>query len=206
MADIRILVVAEDPLARAGISALLGGKEGLLVAAQVGFTPDLAEDAHLHAADLILVDAGWEAPQLVIHLNQALAPGLPVLALVPDVISAEQAWALGLPGVLLRQFNAAQLETALQAIATGLRVTLPDLVLHTRLPEEAGSQVEALTPREREVLQCLAEGASNKEIALRLAISEHTVKFHINSLLGKLGVQSRTEAVVRATRLGLVLL
>jgi DNA-binding CsgD family transcriptional regulator len=63
-----------------------------------------------------------------------------------------------------------------------------------------------LTPREREVLALLAEGLSNKAIADRLAISEHTAKFHVNAVLAKLGVQRRTEAVVRAARLGLVTL
>jgi DNA-binding NarL/FixJ family response regulator len=65
---------------------------------------------------------------------------------------------------------------------------------------------DPLTPREQEVLQLLAEGLPNKVIAQRLTISEHTVKFHINAILGKLGAQSRTDAVVRATRSGLLLL
>jgi DNA-binding NarL/FixJ family response regulator len=68
------------------------------------------------------------------------------------------------------------------------------------------SSAEVLTPREQEVLQLLAEGLPNKTIADRLYISEHTVKFHVNAILSKLGAQSRTEAVVRATRLGLLLL
>jgi two-component system, NarL family, nitrate/nitrite response regulator NarL len=66
--------------------------------------------------------------------------------------------------------------------------------------------VEALTPREVDVLRLLGEGLPNKAIARRLGISEHTVKFHVNAILGKLGASSRTEAVVRATRLGLILL
>ena len=66
--------------------------------------------------------------------------------------------------------------------------------------------VEQLTAREREVLQHLAEGLSNKAIALRLGISEHTIKFHVNAIMSKLGAQSRTEAVVRATQLGLIML
>jgi DNA-binding NarL/FixJ family response regulator len=63
-----------------------------------------------------------------------------------------------------------------------------------------------LTPRETEVLQLVAAGLPNKTIADRLRISEHTVKFHINAIMGKLGAQSRTEAVVRATQQGLILL
>ena len=70
----------------------------------------------------------------------------------------------------------------------------------------AAPLVEDLTPRELEVLQLLAEGLSNKEIARRLGTSEHTVKFHVNAILGKLGAHSRTEAVTRAARLGLIIL
>jgi DNA-binding NarL/FixJ family response regulator len=69
-----------------------------------------------------------------------------------------------------------------------------------------GVPLEELTAREMEVLQLLAEGLPNKSIAQRLDISEHTVKFHVNSILRKLEAQSRTEAVVQATRLGLILL
>jgi DNA-binding NarL/FixJ family response regulator len=65
---------------------------------------------------------------------------------------------------------------------------------------------ESLTSREQEVLQLVAEGLTNKAIAQELSISEHTVKFHINTIMGKLNAQSRTAAVVRATRLGLILL
>jgi DNA-binding NarL/FixJ family response regulator len=71
---------------------------------------------------------------------------------------------------------------------------------------EAPGLAEELTPREREVLQLLAEGLANKAIAQQLTISEHTVKFHVNAIMSKLGAQSRTAAVVRATRLGLVVL
>ncbi len=66
--------------------------------------------------------------------------------------------------------------------------------------------VETLTRRELEVLRLLAEGLPNKAVAYRLDISEHTVKFHVNSILTKLSAQSRTEAVTTATRLGLILL
>jgi DNA-binding NarL/FixJ family response regulator len=65
---------------------------------------------------------------------------------------------------------------------------------------------ESLTPREREVLQVLAEGLSNKAIAARLQISEHTVKFHLASICGKLGAENRTDAVLRGIRNGLITL
>jgi two-component system, NarL family, nitrate/nitrite response regulator NarL len=208
MTDLRILVVAGDPLARAGLTAILAGRAGLQVAAQVGFSPDLGDDIRLHAPDLLLVDLGWDAGRLGEAIERIQEAGLPAVALAPDKDTAEQAWNAGLQGVLLREVTPARLAAALQAVAAGLSVTLPGLaaVLHAGWVKHEESLVEALTPRELEVLQCLAQGASNKEISRRLEISEHTVKFHINALLGKLGVQSRTEAVVRATRLGLVVL
>jgi DNA-binding NarL/FixJ family response regulator len=74
-------------------------------------------------------------------------------------------------------------------------------------PEPAAATlVEPLTAREDQVLQLLAEGLTNRAIARRLGISEHTVKFHVNAILGKLAAQSRADAVMRATRLGLILL
>ncbi len=75
-----------------------------------------------------------------------------------------------------------------------------------RFYSAAVALAEPLSARELEVLRYLAEGLSNKEIARKMAISENTIKFHVNAILGKLGAQSRTEAVVRATRAGLVLL
>jgi len=71
-------------------------------------------------------------------------------------------------------------------------------------PSEAVALVEQLTPREREVLMLAADGLSNREIAAELEISEHTVKFHLASVFGKLGASSRTEAVRRGLELGLV--
>jgi DNA-binding NarL/FixJ family response regulator len=74
------------------------------------------------------------------------------------------------------------------------------------MDEDSLSPLEPLSPRELDVLRGLAEGLANKQLARSLGISEHTVKFHINAILGKLRAQSRTEAVVRATRAGLILL
>jgi DNA-binding NarL/FixJ family response regulator len=126
--------------------------------------------------------------------------------LLPDESLAADAWAIGPGGLLLRTAPPERLATALQAMADGL------IVLDPRFPPDqlrrsaSSASSTDLTPREREVLQLVAEGLSNRAIALRLSISEHTVKFHINAIMEKLGAQSRTEAVVRATRLGLIVL
>ncbi|HKZ50710.1 MAG TPA: response regulator transcription factor, partial [Dehalococcoidia bacterium] len=125
-----------------------------------------------------------------------------------DNAQAAEAWASGAQGLLLRDVDAAILLTALRAVSQGLVVLASELAAAVPPARARGAMplAEELTPRELEVLQLLAEGLPNKSIAQRLGISEHTVKFHVNAILGKLGAQSRTEAVILATRLGLVLL
>jgi DNA-binding NarL/FixJ family response regulator len=94
---------------------------------------------------------------------------------------------------------------AVTALMARLTVVDP-VVAGAVFPARPRPPEEDLTAREREVLSLVAEGLPNKAIALRLGISDHTVKFHINAILSKLGVQSRTEAVVRAVRLGVLVL
>ena len=133
----------------------------------------------------------------------------PILVLVGDGGAASQVWMADVRGLLLRTTNGETLAIALAAIAQGLVILDPQMAhLFTAGagPRSAGTTLEPLTPRELEVLRGLADGLANKEIARRLAISEHTVKFHVNAIMGKLGAQSRTEAVVRATRAGVILL
>jgi DNA-binding NarL/FixJ family response regulator len=202
---LRLALAAEDPLARGALSRALSdqGAEVLLLAAG---TPSELEasrgdtvpevvlwDVGLHPADPAQVDP----PDL----------GAPVLALVSDEASGELALAAGARGLLYRDVAPAPLLAALHAVARGLWVFDPGLSTVRAAPRATALPgPEALTPREREVLALLAEGLSNKAIADRLAISEHTAKFHVNAVLAKLGVQRRTEAVVRAARLGLVTL
>ena len=121
---------------------------------------------------------------------------------------AASIWAAGARGLLLRTSSPAGLAAALTAVAQGLAVLDPELTAAVSpVRDSAPPPLNVdLTPREQEVLQLLAEGLPNKAIADKLGISEHTAKFHINSILGKLSARSRTEAVTRATRLGLIVL
>lgn len=140
------------------------------------------------------------------HLDGAASRSLRVLAVLADEGQAAEALAAGARGVVLRDAGAARLAAAVRAVAEGLMVldaVAAESVLRPR--PAAPATVEHLTPREQEVLQLLAQGLSNKLIAARLGISDHTVKFHVNAILGKLGAQSRTEAIAQAARLGLVL-
>ena len=133
--------------------------------------------------------------------------GLPVVALLAEESQAPLAWGSGVRGLLFRDADVTVLVAALQGAAQGLVVCSPELAIRTApVVGEGGvlSLPEPLTSREMEVLRLLANGFSNKAMAHRLEVTEHTVKFHLNAIMGKLGVQSRTEAVVVAARLGLV--
>jgi DNA-binding NarL/FixJ family response regulator len=209
MSDLRVLIVADDPLARAGLAALLSAQPGCVVVGQAGEEGELASALDVYRPQVVAWDLGWErAPAARLERLAALAEaGVPLVALLPDESQAVEAYTAGARGLLPRDTGPERLVAALLAAAQGLAVLDPALaapVLGSRDPVPA--LVEALTPRELEVLQLLAEGLPNKVIAHRLDISEHTVKFHVNAVMGKLGAQSRTEAVVRATRQGLILL
>jgi two-component system nitrate/nitrite response regulator NarL len=217
MADLRLLVVAADPLARAGLVTLLDDRPGLRIAGQVAGGDSLADEVDVFEPDVLVVDLGWEADEGLAILGElglgepALdsdGDSLAVVALAPDKESAAAAWSAGARALLPRTISGAGLIAAIQAVAQGLAVIEPELLASgwPAGPAEAAGLSEELTPRELQVLQLLAEGLANKAIAQRLAISEHTVKFHVNAIMGKLGAQSRTAAVVQAMRLGLIML
>lgn len=195
----RLLVVAEDPLARGGLARLLADRPGFEVVAQAASSEDWLALVAAHDPEAVAWDLGLLAAR-VADLDRARVP---VLALVADADQAAEALAAGARGALARDADAERLEAGLVAVARGLIVLDGAFGESLRL-RTAAPMVEALTPREREVLQLLSEGLSNRRIAERLGISEHTVKFHVNAILGKLGAEGRTEAVVQAVRLGLV--
>jgi DNA-binding NarL/FixJ family response regulator len=213
MADLGVLVVAEDTLSRAGLAALVAAQPGLAVAGQVPASADLAGALDVYRPQLLLWDMGWNAADGLARLAaalEALEPlAQPVAVLLQDAAHAGEAWSAGARALLPRDVDGPHLAAALGAAAQGL-VVLDPLFAGSLVSARGGglpqASAEALTPRETEVLRLMAEGLPNKAIARRLNISEHTVKFHVNAILGKLGVESRTEAVVRATRLGIVLL
>ena len=212
MADLRLLIVAADTLARAGLSALAGDWPGVTVIGQIGPDDLAATEVDEFIADVILWDLGWtgeEQLDVLIEVtadSQAGGPG--IVALLPDQDPVNSLWAAGIRTMLLRDASMESLKSAILATANKLAVMDP-LFIEVLVPEgsiQDWGLVEDLTSREMEVLGLVAEGLSNKAIAKELSLSEHTVKFHLNGIMGKLDVQSRTAAVVRATRLGLIAL
>lgn len=212
--DLRILIIADDPLARAGLAALLAQQSGCQVTGQAPADADLTAEVDAAQADVVLWDLGWAPAAALERLTEQRDLLPPVLALLPGgeatVATVAQAWQAGARGLLDRSAPAEAILAAAASLAHGLvalDTRLASQLLAGSLPERTAAElVEPLTPRENDVLQLLAEGLTNRAIAAQLGISEHTVKFHVNAILGKLNAQSRADAVMRATRLGLILL
>lgn len=194
---LRIVVVGPDPFARGGLVALLGADPRLELLASLA-PEELAPSAPARDADLVILDA---AGLLDLDVVGAL-PEVPVLALVVHADAARDLRDAGAQGVVSREAGAQGLVEAALAVVGGMVVLaepFAEALLRPRRPVVEG---ELLTAREVEVLELLAEGFSNKEIGAQLGISPHTAKFHVQSLLDKLDAVTRTEAVVRALRLG----
>ena len=203
-----VLVVASDPLARAGLAAVLSEEPGCTVIGQVDDGAGLPGSIDFHRPDVIAWDLGWGSPVALERLGDLADAAPPIVALIAHDGDAGSAWSAGVRGVIFRDASGGRVAAALLAAREGLSVldsrVAPAALATGNAP--AGPESGDLTPRELEVLALMAEGLPNKAIADRLGISEHTVKFHVHAIMGKLGAQSRTEAVTRATRLGLLIL
>ncbi|HRC63488.1 MAG TPA: response regulator transcription factor [Dehalococcoidia bacterium] len=205
---LRVLVWAAFPALRAGISQLLR-REGLATCELVSL--DALQDGGA-PGDVLAADVEDAASALEV-LRTGGSLELPTLLMAPDdlvppdsVFEADRG-----VGWVARSASPADLAAALRAVAAGFLVTEPGLVRPLLSADQDEQSMQAasatsLTPREVEVLQWLALGLPNKTIALRLGISEHTVKFHVGSVLSKLDAASRTEAVTTAARRGLLAL
>jgi DNA-binding NarL/FixJ family response regulator len=206
--EIRVVVVADDPLARAGLKRLLEDDEGIQVVGQIAVDEDIDAAMDTYQPDAVVWDLGWEPSESIERLAEMGSDELPLVVLLPDEMEAQNASTAGAQGLLMRETQGETLATAVRAVIRGLLVS--DTELSAGLPifkdEQQPSLLEELTPREHEVLSLLSEGLTNKAIAERLGISEYTVKFHVTTIFRKLGAQSRTEATVRAARLGLITL
>jgi NarL family two-component system response regulator YdfI len=210
----RAFIVTASPLVRAGLENILAG-EGVEIAGTFSSVELLADHIVDEGADVILIDASGDQFETVLgsieQLELTSEAAVVLLADHPPPGWFALAVRAGIGAVLPTGAAPERLVAAMEAAAAGLVVmdrghidsTFPAATPASRPFAELA---EPLTPREREVLQMLASGLGNKEIATRLTISEHTVKFHVASILGKLGAASRTEAVALGIRHGLVLL
>ena len=180
---IRVHIEAAAAVTRAGLEAIVRANSGLEVVDSVS------------EADVVVRE---EIPELADG-----AAAIPAVILASETPSIE-ALRSGVRAVLPEDAPPRQIIAAIYAAAAGLAVVPADESEPLLPHASTGQPVEPLTPREMDVIEMLAEGLSNKQIAHRLAISEHTAKFHVNSILAKLRAGTRTEAVIRGIRLGLV--
>ncbi len=206
----RVVIVAADSLARSALAALLQPHETLTVVGLAADSDDMGQTCSVYLPDVLLWDFGWDGAERLEALS-ALTEDLPPILAIAAGDSDGALWAAGVRGVVGRDISAEVLAAGLRAVAMGLAVFDPASIeprLNPPTVQDAGQvgAVDHLTPRELDVLRAIAEGLPNKLIARELEISEHTVKYHVNSILAKLGAQSRTDAVVRATRSGILLL
>lgn len=211
---IRVFIVAASPLIRTGLQSVIRSRNVEVVGSVANFEV-LADQWSDVETDIVLVEASGEQSETVMDSlavsRLASEAALVVLSDHFEPRRISEALRAGVRAVLPSDISTEQLIAALEAAAAGLILLHPTEVDSTFPAAGLSSRpladlAEELTPRESEVLQMLASGLANKEIAARLSISEHTVKFHVASILGKLGAGSRTEAVSLGIRRGIVLL
>ncbi len=202
--DIRIVVVEDHALVREGTTELLEREPGCAVAGQAGSAEEALQLIRDLRPDVALVDV--ELPGMNgIALARAVAEQSPdtrviILSAYDDYAYVIGALEAGVSGYLLKTSTARELGNAVRTAAGGALVL--DEAISRRLSRRwrpgSGSQPPAFTPRETEVLNLIARGLPNKQIASQLGLGLRTVETHVSSVLGKLGVSSRTEAALYA--------
>ncbi len=208
---IRILIADDHPIVREGLAMMLGTQPDFTVVGEAANGVEVIETGSALQPDVILLDL--EMPLMdgleTMRRLRELCPNVRVLVFTAfdtddRIVGAVQA---GAKGYLLKGAPRAEIFNAIRVVAAGGSLLQPivasRLMQHiTNLRDEIPS--EPLTERETGVLQLLAQGKTNREIATALVITERTVKFHISSILAKLGAGNRTEAVTLAVQRGLV--
>lgn len=212
-APIRVMLADDHPMYRYGVAAVLADEPGVQLVGQATSGRELLELVRASAPDVVVTD--MRMPDLsgidVTAALQAEVPGLPVLVLTmhDDDESVYGAMRAGARGYLLKGADGADLVATIKSLAAGGTVFGPSVArrivgffLESSQRFTAGAFPE-LTRRERDVLDLLAGGKRNSVIARELSLSEKTVRNHLSSILAKLQVADRSEAIVRAREAGL---
>jgi len=218
--SIRVLLADDQPLLRRGFRMIIEAEDDLTVTGEAGDGGEAADLARRSPPDVVLMDIrmpntdGIEATRRIVAAN----PAVRVLVLTTFDLDeyAFGALRVGASGFLLKDVRPAELISAIRTVAAGNAVVSPRVTRRLLeeyaqvMPVPAGQQAErypqlsALTEREGEVLQAVARGLSNAEIAAKLFVSETTVKSHVGRILAKLGLRDRIQIVVLAYEAGLV--
>lgn len=206
--SIRILLVDDHSVVRQGLRMFLGLDPELEVVGEAQNGVEAVRQARQLNPDVVLMDIlmpQMDGLQATTVIRREL-PDTEVIALT-SVLENEKVFAAieaGAIGYLLKDTDSDELCRAIKAAAAGQVQLAPQAAaLLAKVPTPDETETEELTSREAEVLQLLAQGLSNKEIAAELVIGEKTVKTHVSNILSKLGVLSRTQAALYAVRHGL---
>jgi len=213
MSRLRVVIADDQPLMRAGFKAVLEATGAIEIVAEPGDGAEAIAAAEAHRPDVILMDIrmpGIDGIEATRRLPRHRILVLTTFGLDEYIVEALRA---GASGFMTKDAPAAELVAAVRAVAAGDAVLSPAVTrqlldrVARRLPPASGTAAGAtatLTEREREVLQLVAGGMSNAEIAAALVVAEPTVKTHVSNLLGKLGLRDRVQAVIYAYEQGLV--
>jgi DNA-binding NarL/FixJ family response regulator len=207
MTAITLLVVDDHPVVRDGIVGMVGSAEDITVIGEAADGAEAVALAQVHAPDVVLMDLRMPRMDGVTALREFARHGIASRVVVLTTFDADAdvlpAIAAGATGYLLKDASRDELLHAIRAAAAGRTVLAPEvasrLVGRVRTPE-----ARLLTPRELEILGLIADGATNRAAGDRLHLSEATVKTHLLSIYGKLGVGDRAAAVAEGFRRGLL--
>ena len=214
--SIRVLICDDQPLVRAGFRTILGSKRDIEVVGEAENGAEAVALAERRRPDVILMDIRMPVLDGVEATRRLVSAGSPARILVLTTFDLDEyvhaAIRAGASGFLLKDVTPAKLLDAIRIVAGGDALLAPSVTRRllerfaTTLPpvEDSSDALAQLTSRETEVLRLLAGGMSNAEIAAELVVSEATVKTHISSVLRKLGLRDRVQAVIVAYETGLV--
>ncbi|HEY2313811.1 MAG TPA: response regulator transcription factor [Streptosporangiaceae bacterium] len=220
-APIRVVVADDQELVRAGFCVILGAADGITVVGEAANGAQAVALAAEHKPDVVLMDVrmpemdGLEAAHLITSWADGSGRPAPKVVMLTTFDLDDYVYAAlraGASGFLLKDSPRADLISAVRAAAAGDALLAPSVTRRlieafARRPPETSpspSQLLSVTAREREVLMLMARGRSNAEIATALFVSEATVKTHVGSLLAKLGLRDRVQAVILAYETGLI--
>ena len=212
--SIRVLIVDDQSMIRAGFAALLDAHEGITVVGTADDGAGIADVVRRTQPDVVLMDIRMPRLDGLAATSAILAAPCPPKVLILTTFDLDDyvydALRLGASGFLLKSAPPRELAGAVRTVVSGEAMLAPeitrrlieDYVARARPAAQGAADLDRLTPRETEVLLLIARGHSNAEIAGRLYLSEPTVKTHVSSLLGKLGLRDRVQAVVAAYETG----
>lgn len=203
ISPIRVMIVDRQPLLRAGLQALLASQRNIEVSGTAGTAAEAIQLISIHRPGVVVLDPRLPdlgGIELIEQLHAAEPDSALLLLLGDEEVAASQVFLhMGVRGCLRKSTTYEDLVAALRMLARGWTVHNADL-------RAEGGHTECLTAREIEVLEHIAAGRRNHEIAAQLVVSTRTVEFHISHILSKLAARSRTEALQKAIRQGIITL